>query len=548
MQLLKSHILTVLNKMLLSRISSTHKVQLYKLKKEINKIDTPLQYTDIRQIKYMGPKTYKLILEGLRSFPNEVDLDNPIFFSNEMPKECLSTEQIHEDYTDLNKSNEPMNTDLSKNKDLSVKSTTTDILQNNIHTQIQIVYNNLVASSNVSMIDTFLRTEADSNYIQTVDESIENLKTLNDIITAYNNTHNAIYKQIFLSLHEQFPLLITAKLHRDLLKKFKSAYIPPYNSTHYNILKIFHTKKNISNMSVEMTKKQIQKKLTNNPPVSASLNALVKKKILFNNKETKKFSLTQKGTELCLSLYLEKAPISNTSFDISLIIDSREIKSKKAQTFFQSEFIKRDISIKTKSLSVGDFTWILTNNSEEYLVPYLIERKCLNDFLNSIYTKRLYEQLNRLKRYKNIFYIIEMKGFGNLSDEDKILFNKHFNGMKHLGITVLQSKNVEDTAEIISLVDSNVRRLYVNGAEDLIKYDVFEMESSKNLYLKGYDVFELVLRSIKGLTEDNIVLYLQRFKNLKDFCRTVCAINSGCQVFSEDMSHEEAKKLFKLLC
>lgn len=45
-----------------------------------------------------------------------------------------------------------------------------------------------------------------------------------------------------------------------------------------------------------------------------------------------------------------------------------------------------------KDLKVGDFTWICRkhNSSKELVLPYIIERKRMDDFASSIKDKRLH--------------------------------------------------------------------------------------------------------------------------------------------------------------
>lgn len=456
MSLIKTILLKTLNKILLSRrVSSTHKLHIYKLKSELNKITTPLQYTDIRCLKHMGPKTYKLIIESMiKYFSNSIDILNPVF----------------QDYDD-----------------------------------------------NSAIINT----------------------TPIDINTAVDNTPV-----------DNTPADInTTPLIKLSISDKKKPYIPSYNSNNYKILKILYL---VNQNVIKISKNKLSQRI--NPQISSqilnySLKFLIKKSLV--NMEDRKYYLSEKGYNLCLSLFIPVS-ITNTppsSPIISMIIDSREIKSKKSQLFFQEQFINKDISILTRNLSVGDFIWIVKTEGDEFILPYLIERKCLNDFLSSINSIRLFEQLNRLNKYKNIFYLIELEGFKNFSEDDKVIVKKHLNILKQSNLTVLESKNIYESVELITIIDSHIRNSFKSGYEnELINYDLFELEASKNLNLNGRDVFESVIYSIKGFDETSSSYIIDNYKNLSELFKEVRMLIDYDYLLMEStypnrIKRKEAKKL-----
>ena len=75
-----------------------------------------------------------------------------------------------------------------------------------------------------------------------------------------------------------------------------------------------------------------------------------------------------------------------------ILIDSREKNS-----LIVSELIEKKHEIKLETLQVGD-----------YIVGDIaIERKTLNDFISSMLSKRLIEQLNNLKQFPKQVLILE---------------------------------------------------------------------------------------------------------------------------------------------
>ncbi|SCU83880.1 LAFA_0D06458g1_1 [Lachancea sp. 'fantastica'] len=99
------------------------------------------------------------------------------------------------------------------------------------------------------------------------------------------------------------------------------------------------------------------------------------------------------------------------TYDIVLIIDHREVKSKQDREFFATQLQARGVSVETRQLSLSDMLWIARNKvtKRECVLNFMLERKRLDDFAMSIMDNRFVEQKNRLKKTgcKNIHYLVE---------------------------------------------------------------------------------------------------------------------------------------------
>ncbi|CEP60298.1 Mus81p LALA0_S01e07514g [Lachancea lanzarotensis] len=99
------------------------------------------------------------------------------------------------------------------------------------------------------------------------------------------------------------------------------------------------------------------------------------------------------------------------SYEIVLIIDHREVKSKQEREFFATQLQARGVSVETRQLSLSDMLWIARNkvSKRECVLNFMLERKRLDDFAMSIMDNRFVEQKNRLKKTgcKNIHYLVE---------------------------------------------------------------------------------------------------------------------------------------------
>lgn len=73
-----------------------------------------------------------------------------------------------------------------------------------------------------------------------------------------------------------------------------------------------------------------------------------------------------------------------------------------------------DLKHEYRSLKVGDFTWIALHkiNKQELVLPYIVERKRMDDLGASIKDGRFHEQKFRLRKcgLKNVIYMVENYG------------------------------------------------------------------------------------------------------------------------------------------
>lgn len=126
---------------------------------------------------------------------------------------------------------------------------------------------------------------------------------------------------------------------------------------------------------------------------------------------------------------------------LKIICDSRE-----ANSIVMKELIEQGIKIETQSLEVGDY--IISNR-------ICIERKTVEDFVNSIIDKRLLFQLKHLRNnYENPLIIIEGE------NDIYSVRNIHPNAIRGMlatiaisfSIPILYSKSPQDTASILKVI------------------------------------------------------------------------------------------------
>lgn len=78
------------------------------------------------------------------------------------------------------------------------------------------------------------------------------------------------------------------------------------------------------------------------------------------------------------------------------------------------ELTKLEVKFEVRHLKVGDFTWICRQRitQQELILPYIVERKRIDDLGQSIRDGRFHEQKFRLKQcgIQNLMYLVESYG------------------------------------------------------------------------------------------------------------------------------------------
>lgn len=102
------------------------------------------------------------------------------------------------------------------------------------------------------------------------------------------------------------------------------------------------------------------------------------------------------------------------SYEVVLIIDTREVRSRTDRDFFLSRLEHLGVACEVRPLAVGDAIWIVRHieTRGELVLNYACERKKLDDLAFSIKDGRFQEQKHRLKQMgaKHIFYLVEEGG------------------------------------------------------------------------------------------------------------------------------------------
>lgn len=210
-------------------------------------------------------------------------------------------------------------------------------------------------------------------------------------------------------------------------------------------------------------------------------------------------------TSPLLNIFSRKNPkMKKSTEEKKATIDYREKNSLVA-----SHLVKLGFEVEFKELKVGD-----------YIVrDTVIERKTISDFLSSMINKRLLNQIEELKQYKNKLLIIEGISEKELyTDDDSGINSNAIRGflisiLLNHKIPIVFSKNSEDTARFINVlskrkdreINLNAKKKTLNKKEQL----QFIIESfpgvgpkkAKKLLEKFGTIQNIILASTEDLKE-----------------------------------------------
>ncbi|KAF9794373.1 hypothetical protein SFRURICE_014593 [Spodoptera frugiperda] len=228
-------------------------------------------------------------------------------------------------------------------------------------------------------------------------------------------------------------------------------------------------------------------------------------------------------------------------FDIILLIDKNEtggLKKRNDPTIM--EFNKYpDLKHDYRSLKIGDFTWIAKHKNhpdQELVLPYVVERKRMDDLAASIKDGRFHEQKFRLRRcgLKNVIYLVEKydknKGLGlPLPSLLQALTNTRVQD----GFKVRSTNSLNQSVRFLAMMTKRLTIRYGkmtlrNGGEDcddahddmnfgapqivrLMTFEYFNKSSAKTKPLTVKDTFIKLLLQLKGVSVEKALAITNRY-------------------------------------
>lgn len=139
-------------------------------------------------------------------------------------------------------------------------------------------------------------------------------------------------------------------------------------------------------------------------------------------------------------------------------------KSKRTLDATVLELTKHKIAFEVRRLSAGDFLWICrVSGDTEYVLPYVVERKRMDDLAGSIRDGRFHEQKFRLQEsgITNLVYLIESRGNNqNLGLPLQSLLQAATNTQVQSGFTVKFTNSHKDSMQYLAVMTSLLIDMY----------------------------------------------------------------------------------------
>ncbi|XP_050445502.1 crossover junction endonuclease MUS81 [Cataglyphis hispanica] len=225
------------------------------------------------------------------------------------------------------------------------------------------------------------------------------------------------------------------------------------------------------------------------------------------------------------------------TFDVILLVDTQETcggKTKPQHDATLMELTRLGVLFEVRHLKIGDFTWIARcrETKDELVIPYIIERKRMDDLSASITDGRFHEQKFRLKQsgIDNLMYIVE-----NIDKNSRFsiplpsLLQASVNCLIQDNFTVKYTRNHKDSMFYLSCVTKTLIKIYkdkklvgckkeqlsqtndLSSTIHLIKFKEFNKASSKQRKFKVNEMFIRQLLQLKGMSIDKATAIVERY-------------------------------------
>ncbi|XP_071455291.1 crossover junction endonuclease MUS81 isoform X2 [Hetaerina americana] len=299
-------------------------------------------------------------------------------------------------------------------------------------------------------------------------------------------------------------------------------------------------------------------------------NAVLEERLMIPTKKKIKQVIQRSKTKVPGEINTETVIFEPGSFHVQLFVDSGETNgfkgrsnsSKASKDVLLNQLSAAGVSFEVRKLSVGDFAWgcipdhlalgntaAVKMDDEILMLPYIVERKRVDDLGSSIRDGRFHEQKFRLKKSGmwQVIYLIE-----GLSEKLGVTDKESSRGL-HLPVSTLQqasantevvdrflvrdTKGLKETAEYLVLMTNSLATLFQGKKlkrvrkDDLPQFSVaddmaelislleFNKSSVKCKDLTVSQMFIRHLLQIRGLSVEKAQAIIERYPTPCDLCK-----------------------------
>ncbi|KAG2224874.1 hypothetical protein INT45_008056 [Circinella minor] len=221
------------------------------------------------------------------------------------------------------------------------------------------------------------------------------------------------------------------------------------------------------------------------------------------------------------------------SYEITLIVDTREIKLRTNRDYFVEQLTARGIRVIKRALELGDMLWVAQkkgskSSRDELFLDYVVERKRMDDLASSIKDGRFDEQKYRLRHSgaKKVFYIIEEYNKEEVMMNGAQMIQTAMSSTQVVdGFFLKRTATINDTIDYLVTLTKMIQQTYHNvtlyripdhlisrtdylekkkryGKNHLITYSIYSGLNSKSDTLTLKDLYLRMLMAIRGVSAE----------------------------------------------
>ncbi|RCI07818.1 hypothetical protein L249_5837 [Ophiocordyceps polyrhachis-furcata BCC 54312] len=260
------------------------------------------------------------------------------------------------------------------------------------------------------------------------------------------------------------------------------------------------------------------------------------------------------------------------TFSVHLVLDVREVRAKTDRDYMQEELAKQGVTPIMRSLEVGDAQWVAKcrdphvlsrhgAEGDEVALDWIVERKRLDDLINSIKDGRFHEQKFRLKRsgVNRVVYIVEEISMDSAAHQryDEAVQSAIASLQVVNGYFVKRTIKMDETIKYLSRLTRKLKQDYESQTLHVIptkvltaqnclpllarlrqkdssmsyhiSYSAFASLASKSDMMTLRDVFLKMLMTTRGVTGERALEIQKRWRTPYDFVKAFEACGTGEQ-------------------
>jgi len=160
-----------------------------------------------------------------------------------------------------------------------------------------------------------------------------------------------------------------------------------------------------------------------------------------------------------------------------------------------------------------------------------IERKSINDFINSIFDKRIFEQVMKKSNFKKFLIIVEGRSYYLDENEKEIFYGMLSKILTLENISIIFTEDIYETSKLLE-------KICEKYSSDFI---VFPKTKTKKKFKEIDKAVISVLVSFPGISYKTAEKILKKFKSIKNF------VNAEKHKLRGILGEKRAEKIFKII-